>query len=779
MNPNLFIEAARAGRNEFWRYFLTILLAGAFALGGGVAVVLAAFLFTGSLDLAALPPAQFLALNILPFFLILGVLAAALPLLHGRPFFSLINPLTGRFHWPRFFLSAGLWLLLSAISDMIMALIRPGNYVFVFEPESLLPYLIAAVLLIPFQSAAEELLFRGYLTQGLGLAGGFWMAWLVPSLFFGLLHGANPEVGAYGVLLTLPLYIGTGLLLGWITLRSESLELALGLHIANNLYGTLLVTFPSSALPSPALFRVQVYDPLIVLVMFFLMAAVYLLLLHLLGKGFFRKALLGSLALLVLLTGCNGQISGAALAQEAAPAVNLEDCWLNAPGQAQVRAQCGRLTLPEDPDRPDGRQVEINLAVVKAVSRDPAPDPLFLLAGGPGQAATEAFLPVLSALERVRFKRDLVLVDQRGTGSSNPLDCPALEQTGGLAGGELPLDEQVSLLKECRAALQADPRFFTTEIAMRDLDQIRQALGYQQINLLGVSYGTRAALTYLRLYPERVRTLILDGVVPPGWALGSSAAADAQQALDAVFARCAADEACRMKYPGLPGEFDALLNTLERQPVEVTVAHPTSGEPVRVEMSRRTIGAAVRLMSYSDLLAALLPLAIHSAASGDYTILASQYILASQQLGEGMSLGMYYSVVCAEDAPFLPAEDPPGDFYFDPGLDELQAACRVWLPEAPPAPQQAGGLRDVPALLISGSADPVTPPANAVLAARHLPRSYQLVLPGMGHNNFYAGCVPGILLEFLETGSPDNLNSACAGSIFPQPFFLSPSGPRP
>jgi len=293
MDSNRFIEAARAGRNDFWRYLLTAILAGGFALAGGVMIVLIVLVTTGSLDLLALPPALFLALNLLPFFLILGVLAAALPLLHGRPFFSLINPLAGRFQWRRFFLSAGLWLLLSALSDIVLSLLQPGNYVFVFETACLLPFLLVAVLLIPFQAGAEELFFRGYLTQAFGLAGGLWLAWLVPSLMFGLLHGANPEVGAYGALLTLPLYIGTGLLLGWITLRSESLEPALGLHIANNLYSTVLVTFPSSALPSPALFRIQNYEPLTTLVVFAALSFIYLLLLGWLGRGIFRRGLFG------------------------------------------------------------------------------------------------------------------------------------------------------------------------------------------------------------------------------------------------------------------------------------------------------------------------------------------------------------------------------------------------------------------------------------------------------------------------------------------------------
>lgn len=286
MMENPFVLAAESGKNDFWRYLLTIFLTGGLFMVGGVMLVAAAVLLTGSMDLASLAPPLYLALNLAPFFCVLGGLWIALPLLHKRSFSSLVNP-GRRFAWKAFFLSAGAWLLISAAGDLVLSRLQPGNYVFSFDPARYLPWLAVVVLLLPFQCAAEELFFRGYLTQGLGLAGGFWLAWLVPALLFGLLHGANPEVLRYGPLLTLPVYIGTGLLLGWITLRSAGLEMALGLHMANNFYSTLLVTFPSSALPSPALFQIQQYEALAVMLVFFAAVLVYLVLITWLGRGFF------------------------------------------------------------------------------------------------------------------------------------------------------------------------------------------------------------------------------------------------------------------------------------------------------------------------------------------------------------------------------------------------------------------------------------------------------------------------------------------------------------
>jgi membrane protease YdiL (CAAX protease family) len=287
MMHNRFVLAAQAGKNEFWRYLVTFLLVGGLFLSSGVCLGVAIVL-AGGLDLATRAPALFLLLNLLPFLLVLVGLWIALSLVHQRPLLTLITP-ARRVDWRPVLLSAVLWLALSAAGDLILSMLQPGNYVFSFDPPRYLPWLLVVILLLPLQSAAEELFFRGYLTQGLGLAGGFLLAWLAPSVLFGLLHGANPEVLQYGPLLTLPIYIGTGLLLGWITLRSESLEMALGLHVANNFYAALLVTFPSSALPAPALFQIQRYDGPAVLAAFIVIALVYLVLIRWLGRRYFRR----------------------------------------------------------------------------------------------------------------------------------------------------------------------------------------------------------------------------------------------------------------------------------------------------------------------------------------------------------------------------------------------------------------------------------------------------------------------------------------------------------
>lgn len=287
MTGNRFIEAARLGQNDFWRYAATFFLTMSLFVMGSVCAVLVPFLQAGTLDLAELSGPGFYLANLVPFVFILLGLWIGMRLIHKRPFISLINPLL-RFDWKRFGLSALLWLALSGLGDLVLSLLQPGNYVFNFDLPALLPVLAISLVFLPLQIGGEELLFRGYLTQGIGQRFGSWAAWIIPSIFFGLLHSANPEVGAYGILMTMPLYIGMGLLLGWITLRSESLELALGMHLANNFYAALLVTFPSSALTTPALFTIQEYNAAATMVAFFLIAAVYLVLFHLLGRRLFQ-----------------------------------------------------------------------------------------------------------------------------------------------------------------------------------------------------------------------------------------------------------------------------------------------------------------------------------------------------------------------------------------------------------------------------------------------------------------------------------------------------------
>jgi len=458
----------------------------------------------------------------------------------------------------------------------------------------------------------------------------------------------------------------------------------------------------------------------------------------------------------------------------------LEDCQLSAPGLAtRQAARCGKLTVLENPLDSTSRQIELNLAVIPAVSRSPAPDPLFFLTGGPGQAATESYLPLSSVFDRINQKRDIVLVDQRGTGKSHPLECQALD------GSQVEGDTQVrQFLNACLESLDADPRFYTTTIAMQDLDHVREALGYQQIDLYGLSYGTRAALTYIRMFPQRVRTAILDGVVPQDEPLGPDVAPDAQRALNIILARCKEDPGCQAAFPDLANQFSSLLSDINRQPVDVQIMDPVNGELVNNTFEKSKLATAIRLLSYTPETVAIMPLLINTAYErGDYGPLAAQYLIVSGSLSDSISNAMSYSVVCSEDYPFIDLEmaeqQAQGSYYGDQEIQNLKEICSVWPAGDIPAGFHDPVQTDLPVLLLSGEADPVTPPENAERVARSLPNSLSLVAAGQGHNVIFRGCLPNLAYEFIEADSLDDLDTTCVQAIAPSPFFVNFNGPQP
>lgn len=772
-----FCEAARAGNHRWWRVMLTLLFVFA-SLAVATALLLTPLLMvypsTDLLNQAPLPLA--LTVTLAPFGAAWLALGYALPAFHRRSFRSLLLP-GGAFRWRLFFASGGLWVLLMAAVDGVQAMLGAGEYRWSFEAQRFWPYLGAALVWMPVQTSAEELIFRGFLTQVFGArARHIWWPLLAPALIFALLHLPNPEVGALGWGYALPQYFLMGALLGWVTLNSQGLEMAFGLHLANNLYTGLVAGLRDSALPSASLFIIEDLNPMLNLVLVVIAGVVYLLLAGRLARKFRWPA---AVLFLLLLTACGPAATPAV--PEVGSALRLEDCLLSAPGQpVRVAARCGQLEVPENPADPKGRTIRLNVAVVKAQSSNPAPDPLFMLAGGPGQAATEAFLPMLSMLERVTFKRDVVLVDQRGTGKSNPLHCTPVSESEPL-GGRLPSADEVyrQMIHCVQEELQGDPRFYTTEIAMQDLEAVRKALGYGQINLLGVSYGTRAALTYMRLYPQNVRTAILDGVVPPGWAIGQSLRHDAQRALDLTFARCAGDPACREAFPNLSTEWEQLLQQLKQAPVQVDLPHPTTGEVTTVSLTAETVGMMVRLISYSSDYAVLLPWLIHTAAQGNLQPLASQYLLVLKGNDTLIEEGLFFAVLCSEDVPLLPPEGEPGEYFFYEVTETWRAACRAY-PSSPQVhPGEAFPVLKIPTLLISGEADPVTPPENGEAARHYLPNSLHVVLPGMGHGNFYVGCVPSLVRQLIEKASVEGIDAGCVERAAPMPFFLSSLGPQP
>lgn len=484
------------------------------------------------------------------------------------------------------------------------------------------------------------------------------------------------------------------------------------------------------------------------------------------------------LLIVAVLTACG--ITGPSGNRADRSSIPLKPCQLAAPvGPARLAAQCGKLTVYENRAASSGRQIDLSIAVLPAISRTPAADPFVFITGGPGEAATQDYVLVSEAFARINEKRDIVLVDQRGTGQSHPLDCPSSGTDEN--NGDAAVEAQV---KRCIQQLDADPRFYTTLDAVADLDQVRAALGYDRINLYGISYGTRVAQAYLARYPERVRTVILDGVVSPTRPLGLTMASDAQRALDLIFARCAADSACHSAFPDPAGDLAALIARVDKEPVSVTIPHPTTGEATRMEVNRPKLAAAIRLFSYSPETAALLPLLIHSAReTGDLSHLAAQAEIVTRQLEGSIRAGLHNSVICSEDVPFYSSAAPlAGDeksAFMGEQYKDLERLCKYWPTNPVPAEFQEPVKSTVPVLLLSGEADPVTPPLNAEQVAASLPSSLSVVAPGQGHGIITRGCTRRVAADFVERGDVKDLDTACVQDIKPMPFFLNLAGTTP
>ncbi len=464
------------------------------------------------------------------------------------------------------------------------------------------------------------------------------------------------------------------------------------------------------------------------------------------------------------------------------PGIFLEPCQLGAPGSpSRLAARCGVLRVPEDRSNPDGRSIGLRIAVVPAVSRNPSPDPLVFLTGGPGQAATETYPQLAPAFRRINRDRDVVLVDQRGTGGSNALRCPD-EEVKDLA--LLHEDKIGPWVFRCLEALAGDPRFYTTGVATADLDEVRSALGYERVNLYGLSYGTRAALTYLRMFPERVRAVILDGVVPPTEVLGLDVAKDAERAIDLVIARCSSDRECREAFPHLSKDLDSVMNRLETR-VLVRLRHPRTGEMEELPFSREMAAYAIRLLSYSQETASLVPLLLSSAARSDFAPLAAQFLITTGRVGETIAEGMGISVVCSEDFPFFEeeaiAERNRNTYLGALHTDSLKLVCPLWPRGSVPGDFKRPAQSKAPVLLLSGEADPVTPPENGELTASQLgpEAALHLVASGQGHVVIHRGCIPYLAADFIGKGSFEGLDTSCVDEIAPQPFFLDYAGPTP
>lgn len=446
-------------------------------------------------------------------------------------------------------------------------------------------------------------------------------------------------------------------------------------------------------------------------------------------------------------------------------------------------AECATLSVPEDASSPTGRQVRLFVARVPAINRRSRSDPLFLIAGGPGMGTADMYTGVAQAFARVGRDRDIVLVDQRGTGRSTPLTCGLSDEVL-LEGREADI---VAVTARCRDTLQAqhDLTQFTTSVAVRDLDAVRAALGYEQINLYGVSYGTRVAQHYLRRFPQHTRSVILDGVAPPGLSLGPAIATDAEAALDRILARCRLDGECRKAFGDPSAAYRALRAELQTAPVEVSLPDPRSAAPRTLRFSARHLAAVLRLQSYSSGSAAMLPYALAAAQrQRNFLPLAGLYLMIEASTGNLLAYGMHNSVVCTEDLPFV--DDARVDraqlastYLGVEALDGLRWLCSTWPRGVLDTDLRAPLKSDVPALLLSGEDDPVTPPANASRSQRGLSRARHVVVAGAGHGQVTQPCIDRIFADFLRDADPAALDTRCLARSRPPPFFINAAGPAP
>ena len=465
-----------------------------------------------------------------------------------------------------------------------------------------------------------------------------------------------------------------------------------------------------------------------------------------------------------------------------AAALELEDCRISAgPGYPGIKARCGTLVRPLDPADPGSEKIELAVAVVPALDLNPEPDPIVPLAGGPGGSAIAFYASWAAALEPARRDRDILLLDQRGTGQSARMDCPIDDD---IVEGQYSTEETIAFTEACLEQLPHDPRFFTTSVAVADLEALRAALGYPALNLVGTSYGTRVAQHFARRYPGSTRTVVIDGVVPPQLPLGPGIALEAQRALDEIFARCAEDETCRSVFPEIELDFAALRARLDEGPVAVSLADPVSGQPTTIDFGRNELAGAIRLLAYQPRSIAIIPLTVHEAANGNLAPLAAQFQLTLSSLAEALALGMHNSVMCTEDLPFIDrhsvdfealAKTYIGTMQFE----ALEAICSIW-PRGPIDDDFNEPLAtDIPVLLLSGTADPITPPRYAEMAMVEMTNKRHIANLHQGHGQVIAGCMPDVVADFIASADPAEVDDTCMEHAFVMPFFTDFAGPSP
>ena len=439
--------------------------------------------------------------------------------------------------------------------------------------------------------------------------------------------------------------------------------------------------------------------------------------------------------------------------------IPLEPCRTK---DGNTEGLCGKYEVYENRTSKSGRKIALNIMVLPALAAKPAPDPWFALAGGPGQSAVEAY-PLAGYTAKVRELRDAVLVDQRGTGQSNPLQCKlqSLEDAQAVLGEPYSLEK----IRECRAESdkKADTTQYTTSIFADDLDEVRQAMGFDKINVFGGSYGTKAALVYLRRHGDHVRTVALEAVASPQFLIPLPFAKGLQSSVDGVIALCAADAACHKDYPDLGVEFKTVVELLEKSPARFEIRNQS------VTLSREMFASKLRSLLYVPQFVSGFPFIIHSAHQGNWTPYAATVMGLASLMEGAVARGASFAAICTEDVPALTESairrETRGTYLGDSQVRRYQEYCKAWGPAGSLPRDFHSAIRSqVPTLLISGALDPATPPETAKPAAHDLANS-RLIIVKQGTHGTGSQCTDGLIADFVKQGSAAGLDASCTDQI--------------
>lgn len=489
---------------------------------------------------------------------------------------------------------------------------------------------------------------------------------------------------------------------------------------------------------------------------------------------FLRVLFIGTL--LVALVGCGSNTSTKPNADNLL-ALSLCPRIVEDAPPAVTGAECGFLQVLENPGNPSSKKISLNILRWPAISPIPDPDPVFVIAGGPGQSAVSIAPMLAQVFFDLRKNRDIVFVDQRGTGESSPMHCNAEDDVVVvefplLQNAHDALNADIKIMAACAEKYKNQAAYYTTPFAVIDLERVRESLGYTQINLWGASYGTRVILEYMSEYPASLRSVVMDGVAPVQLALPAFVEADAYASLEQISEYCIKTPTCENAYGNILEKAASVSVRLEQAPLQLSIKHPLTEAPTDILIDEVKFATLLRFALYDRLLAKLLPRIIATSHEGDYQLLSTLIMQLSnnEQLQE-IARGMHVNILCNEDEGYKFSTRKPLFFALNSkvGMSEI---CEFWpstpLPERYYEPVHS----NVPALLLSGAMDPVTPPHWAEAVAQTLPNALHIIALGAHHGVTMQGCAAKVVTEFIENAMPDNLDVSCIEAIEPLASFM-------